>query len=158
MRGECRGAQKVEPREGNGREERGGWGGGARQEGPAASQPTSTSGLVKVSTAGPPVPLVLLSPSPRPVSFFLFPSCIRFSLRLSFSRHSSIPFFSPSASSLLPRRCSYRIIASYRARTHALSPVCRRINVSFLFSQTVLRSCEIPISGDTRVIGRQRIA
>lgn len=141
---------------GHGEEEREGGGRGARQEGPAASQPTSTSGLVKVSTAGPPVP-------PRPphsvTSSGFFSSCSRIfdSLRLTFSHQHGLPFFP-----LPPLPCFHDGVRTALSRHTVLGPtpssVCRRINVSFLFARTILRSCEIPISGDTRVIGRRRIA
>lgn len=99
-----------------------------RQEGPAAPQPTSTSGLVKVSVAGPSVPLFLLRL--RHLVWFLFFLFARPILSLSLffspaqfpSALSLPPFPSPPRPAPTPfRRGPYRIIASYRARTHALS-------------------------------------
>lgn len=90
-----------------------------RQEGPAAPQPTSTSGLVKVSVAGPSVPLLfLLLRHLVRFLFFLFARPI-LSVSLFLARSVSLRHLCLSPSS--PRRGPYRIIASYRARTHALS-------------------------------------
>lgn len=65
------------------------------------------------------------SPSPRLVSFLLVRASN--SLCLSFSR----PVRLPSTNSAPLRQGPYRIIASYRARTHALS--CAVANPFFLF-------------------------
>lgn len=148
---ECRGAQKVEPREGTAvRKERLG---GVGRRG-------ATRGSGSISTHlnfGPSQGQYGRTTRPRPPlsvtssGFFFSCSRIQFSPSLFFS-----PARSPSAPPLLPRRCSYRIIASYRARTHALSSVppykCFFL-FFFFFSRTILRSREIPIRGDTRVIG-----
>lgn len=126
-----------------------------RQEGPAAPQPTSTSGLVKVSVAGPSVPLSFLLL--RHLVWFLFFLFARpilsvslFLARLVSLRHPCPPSPPPPRHEQGP----YRIIASYRARTHALSRAVASA-FSFFFSflhGSNLRSCEIPISGDIRVI------
>lgn len=104
-----------------------------RQEGPAAPQPTSTSGLVKVSVAGPSVPLFLLLLLRHLVRFlfFLFARPILSpSLFFSPARFpSAVPALPPSLPRSSFRRGLYRIIASYRARTHALS----RASASFFF-------------------------
>jgi len=126
---------------------------GTRQEGPAAPQPTSTSGLVKVSVAGPSRPSLL--PSSPVTSSVFFSSCSR--VQFSFSLSLSLSFsFSHPLGFLAPlRQDPYRIIASYHARIHALFCTVASAFFSFVFSflhECNLRSCEIPISGDIRVI------
>jgi len=59
--------------------------GGTRQEGPAAPQPTSTSGLVKVSVAGPSVPPSSSSSTITSADFFSSYSRVEFSLSLFFT-------------------------------------------------------------------------
>lgn len=87
--------------------ERGGEGG---QEGPAAPQPTSTSGLVKVSAAGP----TLLAPLLASCSFLLLLQLLLLFFFLAFFFCLSPP------PPLPPNRGPYRIIASYHVGTHAL--------------------------------------
>lgn len=80
--------------------------------------------------------------------FFLFarPIC----LFLSFSHPLGPPFLSLNG----PRTA----LSRHTVLGPTPSPVCRLTFLSFsFFAQTNLRSCEIPISGDTRVIGRRRI-
>lgn len=87
------------------------------QEGPAAPQPTSTSGLVKVSAAGPTLLVPLLF---RASSFFsLLPPFLS-------SSSSSFPLVLPPSPIQL-NVAPYRIIASYHVGTHALLRVLLRV-------------------------------
>jgi len=73
---------------------------GTRQEGPAAPQPTSTSGLVKVSVAGPSRPSLL--PSSPVTSSVFFSSCSRVQFSFSLSLSLSLSLFLTRSVSLPP--------------------------------------------------------
>lgn len=134
-----------------------------RQEGPAAPQPTSTSGLVKVSVAGPSVLLFFLLLRHLVVGFFS--SCSRRYTRcpiLSVSlflacypcpRHLSPPLRPPS-----PLDGVRTALSRHTVLGPTPSPVPSQVLLFFFFLSCNLRSCEIPISGDSRVIERRRIA
>lgn len=148
------GHKKVEPREGTVvRKERLGGRGATRGSGSISTHLNfgPSQGQYGRTTRPPRPPLSVTSSG-----FFFSCSRIRFSPSLFFSPAWS-PFFPLP---LLP--CFLDGVRTALSRHTVLgptpSPVCRRINVSFLFSRAILRSGEIPISGDTRVIGRQRIA
>lgn len=115
-----------------------------RQEGPAAPQPTSTSGLVKVSVAGPSVPLLLLRLRHLVrFLFFLFARPIP-SLSLFFS-----PAQLPSALSLLPRPEPTRPFDGVRTALsrHTVlgptpSPVPSRVLPPLFFLLARARTCD----------------
>lgn len=94
------------------------------------------------------------SPSPRLVSFLLVRASN--SLCLSFSRLLSFP-----PPSLPPFDGVRTALSRHTVLGPTPSPVPSQVLFFFFFfflARTNLRSCEIPISGDTRVIERRRIA